>query len=391
MATPKFSILIPTRDRPATLRHTLATVLSQPGEDYEVVVADNCGTPETRQLIDQNAHPKLRYTRSEEILPMAQNWERGLDLCEGEYVTVLGDDDALLPSTLHATRKLIETTGAELLSWSPHTYWWPDTIVYWLRNLLVVNLGLEARERNSRRILQGFYTGELGMDWLPMIYSAFFHRSIIDEARRRYDGFFVPREAAPDIASAILGLHLTQNHVYSARPLSIRGNSGKSNGTAQWVRSLGQKQREIYFREERIGLEGMIHKALVPSPNLGIIVASTKLRCRETYFPHDAELTVDLLGVLYDMVGRLNAEPEAYDENLSDVEAFAAKLGVKLDPSLVPPKVPIERKPSWGPESHTDNRVSLAVNGDLAGLRNIEDAGRLVEALQYPVADYVRG
>src|SRR5258706_235826 len=70
MATPKFSILIPTRDRPATLRHTLATVLSQPGEDYEVVVADNCGTPETRQLIDQNAHPKLRYTRSEEILPM---------------------------------------------------------------------------------------------------------------------------------------------------------------------------------------------------------------------------------------------------------------------------------------------------------------------------------
>src|SRR5438046_750851 len=83
MTTPKFSVLIPTRDRPATLRHTLATVLSQPGDDYEVIVADNYGTPETRQLIDENARPNLRYTRSEEILPMAENWERGLELCEG--------------------------------------------------------------------------------------------------------------------------------------------------------------------------------------------------------------------------------------------------------------------------------------------------------------------
>lgn len=390
MTTPKFSILIPTRDRPATLRHTLATVLSQPGEDYEVVVADNCGTPETRQLVDQNAHPKLRYTRSDEILPMALNWERGLALCEGEYVTVLGDDDALIPSTLKAARKLIETTGTELLSWSPHIYWWPDTIVYWLRNLLVVNLGQELRERNSRRILSGFYAGELGMDYLPMIYCAFFHRSIIEEARRRYDGFFVPREAAPDISSAILGLHLTQNHVYSARPLSIRGNSGKSNGTAQWIRSLGQKQREIYFREERIGLEGMIHKSLIPSPNLSIIVASTKLRCRDAYFPQDQELSLDLLGVLHEMASRINMDPESYDENLSEVEAFAAKLGVKLDPSIVPPKVHVERKRSWGPETRQDNGTTLAVDGDLAGLRDIEDAGRLVEALQYPLADYVR-
>jgi hypothetical protein len=259
--------------------------------------------------------------------------------------------------------------------------------VYWLRNLLVVNLGQEARERDSRQALQGFYTAELGMDWLPMIYSAFFHRNIIEEARRRYDGFFVPIEAAPDLSSGILGLHLTRNHVYSARPLSIRGNSGKSNGTAQWARSLGQKQREIYFREERIGLEGMIHKALVPSPNLIIILASTKLRCREMYFPHDDALSVDLHGVLRDMLSRLNLEPEAYDENLSDCEAFAAKLGVKFDP---PPKVPIERKRSWGPDLRTDSSVTLAVNGDIAGLHNIEDAARQVEAMQYSVTDYVR-
>ena len=390
MTSPKFSVLIPTRDRPATLRHTLATVLSQPGEDYEVVVADNCGTPETRRLVEEQARPSLRYTRSDEILPMAQNWERGLDLCEGEYVTVLGDDDAFVPSTLGLARKLIEATQPELLFWAPHTYGWPDTIVYWFRNQLIVNLAEGAREQDSRETLRGFYGGEVTLEWLPMIYSAFFHRGIIDEARRRYDGFFVPKEAAPDIASGILGLHLTKYHICSDRPLSIRGNSGKSNGTAQWARSLGQKQREIYFREERIGLEGMIHKSLVPSPNLNVIVASAKLRCREKYFPHDAALSVDLQGVLSDIVNGLNLEPEAYEENLSDARALAAKLGVSLDPSLTPARVPRERKPSWGPGPGPDNRgVRLTVNGDLAGLRNIEDAARFIESLQRPLDDYV--
>jgi len=38
--------------------------------------------------------------RSGEVLPIADNWERGLAACVGGYVTILGDDDGFLPSTL---------------------------------------------------------------------------------------------------------------------------------------------------------------------------------------------------------------------------------------------------------------------------------------------------
>ena len=79
-----------------------------------------------------------------------------------------------------------------------------------------------------------------------------------------------------------------------------------------------------------------------------------------------------------------------YDENLSDVKALAAKLGVSLDASLPPPTVPKAHKLFWGPERGPDNNLKLWVNGDIAGLRNIEDAARLVEALQPPIADYAR-
>lgn len=388
---PRFSVLIPTRDRPATFRHTLATVASQPGDDYEIVVADNCSAPETRRIVEEFASPKIRYLRSDEILPMVENWERGLSLCSGEYVTVLGDDDGFVASSLDMARKLIAAAEPEIFSWPPHTYWWPDTIVPWHRNLLIVNLGNSARSVRSRDVLERFYRGAISFSSIPMIYNAFFHQGIIEEARRRFDGFFVPRDAAPDIASGILGLHVTEQYVVSERPLSIRGNSGKSNGTAHWARSLGAEHREAYYREERIGLQGIVHKSLIPSPNLSIVIASAKLKCKETYFPGDDALSVDLHGVLGEMIENLNLEPEAYEDNLHDIRVLAAKLGATLDPAAIPPKKPKERKFVWGPAVNEDKSIPvLSVNGNLAGLRNIADAAGIIEALLPPADSFLR-
>jgi glycosyltransferase involved in cell wall biosynthesis len=386
VSDPRFSILIPTRERPATFRHTLATVASQPGDDYEIVVADNCSGPETRAIVDELASPKIRYVRSAEILPMALNWEKGLALCRGEYVTVLGDDDALLPSSLDFARKLISLSQPEIICWNTHVYWWPDTIVPWLRNTLHVTTGSKILEQSSREALERFYRGQLSFGELPMIYNAFFHHDVIEEARRRYDGFFVPTDTSPDIASGILGLHLTQKHIYSSRPMSMRGNSGKSIGTAHWARSFGAERRESYVREERIGLQGIIHKSLIPSPNLHIHIASSKLKCKETYFPGDQQLDVDLLGVLEDMIITLNDWPEAYEENLDDVKALAARLGATLDAEKIPEKALIDRTPSWGPGLDKDNSIPYFImNGALAGVRHIGDATMMVEALLPPV------
>jgi glycosyltransferase involved in cell wall biosynthesis len=385
MSNIAFSILVPTRDRPETLRHTLATVASQPGDDYEIIVADNCGTPETRRVVEETGCSKIRYTRSEEVLPMSENWERGLELCSGEYVTVLGDDDALVPSALPLARRLVGLTHAEIIGWDPHVYWWPSTIAPWYRNLLVVLLGDDAMEISSREVLEKFYAGEVGMRQLPMIYTALFHRGVIEEAKRRYDGFFVPKDTAPDLASGILGMHITERHVRCTRPLSIRGNSAKSTGTAQWLRSLGAEQREKYFREERVGLEGMIHESLVPSPNLSVIVESVKLKCRDAYFPEDPVLDISRERLLAQLLATLNNEPEAYDDNLRDATALAAKLGVTLQASEIPERKLFTRTRVWGPTPNPDGTFSeWTINGDLAGLRHIGDAARLVEAFLTP-------
>lgn len=381
MTTPRFSILIPTRDRPVTFRHTLATVLAQAGDDFEVVVADNCSSPAVLQIIQEAQSSKIKYFRSDEILPMTKNWEIGLKQCSGEYITILGDDDGLVPSALTAARLLLDNTQAKVLNWALHTYWWPDTIVYWNSNRLNVTIGSGAHWYTSDSMLKGFYDGSIGFDRLPMIYSSFVHRDCIASVVAAHGAYFnLPQ--VPDVVSGVLNLLQTDRILYSLRPLSIRGNSGKSNGTAQWARSLGEKQRETYFREERAHLQEIIHPSLIPSPNLQILIASIKLQCKELFFPHRNDLNVSMPNLVHAILSTLNTDPDAYDDNLSEALALAEKHGVEIASENIPAKGVAFRKKYSGPiNDSTDNMKSIVVNCDLAGVQDVNAAARLADAV----------
>ena len=57
---PKFSILVPTRQRPDTLLATLATLIWHPGDDYEIVVAVSPGFDSRVMPPKKTAGPKPR-------------------------------------------------------------------------------------------------------------------------------------------------------------------------------------------------------------------------------------------------------------------------------------------------------------------------------------------
>jgi glycosyltransferase involved in cell wall biosynthesis len=390
MNKPQFSILIPTRDRAVTLRRTLETVVDQTGS-FEVLVADNASGPAVKVVIDEFAarYPNVRYLRSDSVLPMAENWERGVAACGGDYVTVLGDDDGLVPTALPCVAKLVAATRSEVVSWATHTYWWPDTIVYWMANRLYVTLTQNrAAMQDSRWVLKAFYAGHIDFGSLPMIYNAFVHRGLIDRAIARRGRYFYPADMAPDISSGILNLLETEKFAHSDRPLAVRGNSRNSTGTAQWARHLGAERRAAYRREEGTTIEETTHPDLIASQNLHIVVANVKLQCKRHYFPDDPELVVDPKLVLEHLVGQLNAEPEAYEENLADAHALAAKLGVDIA-ARVPAKQPVIRQLFQGPYGGASGFSGVCVNGDLAGIDHIADAVRFADAMNPPADKFL--
>ena len=74
MAENLYSIIMPTRERADVLHFAIKTVLKLNCSNFELIVVDNCSSPETRQVVDAFASPNIRYFRSSERLSMAGNW-----------------------------------------------------------------------------------------------------------------------------------------------------------------------------------------------------------------------------------------------------------------------------------------------------------------------------
>ena len=65
---PRFSVCIPTRQRHHTLPYSVASVLAQTFDDYELIVQDNFSSDETYHSIKDIGDPRLKYVRSDRRL-----------------------------------------------------------------------------------------------------------------------------------------------------------------------------------------------------------------------------------------------------------------------------------------------------------------------------------
>jgi glycosyltransferase involved in cell wall biosynthesis len=106
--TLKYSILLPTRNRLEYLRLAVESVLRQDVTDWQLVISDNASEQDIGGFVDSLDDPRIVYSRAERLLPVTENWNRALDLSEGSYVVMLGDDDALLDGYL---RRMDELTA----------------------------------------------------------------------------------------------------------------------------------------------------------------------------------------------------------------------------------------------------------------------------------------
>jgi glycosyltransferase involved in cell wall biosynthesis len=107
----KFSILLPTRNRLELLTFAVQSVLDQDYPDWEIVVSDNASDDDVRGFLGEVADPRIRYVRSNTLLPVTENWNRALDNSSGDYVVMLGDDDCLLQGCLSTASKVLFDHG----------------------------------------------------------------------------------------------------------------------------------------------------------------------------------------------------------------------------------------------------------------------------------------
>lgn len=104
----KFSVLIPTKNRLDLLKLAVESVRNQDYDHWELAIADNCSDSDVRGYVESLNDSRVLFTRADEPVSVTENWNRAMRLSQGDYVIMLGDDDALLGGYFRTMRQLIE-------------------------------------------------------------------------------------------------------------------------------------------------------------------------------------------------------------------------------------------------------------------------------------------
>ncbi len=117
----KVTIIIPTYKRVNLFKESLDSALQLEGfSDYEVLVIDNDDNfdmkTDTEILLDNYNDDRLFYYKNRKNLGMTGNWNRGIELARGEWLTILHDDDLLYPNFLKEMFEIIDNKDLDLLT-----------------------------------------------------------------------------------------------------------------------------------------------------------------------------------------------------------------------------------------------------------------------------------
>jgi glycosyltransferase involved in cell wall biosynthesis len=366
-----FSIVIPTRARPDTLRHALRTVMAQTDGDFEVIVHESGEDPATAAAVAEFDDRRIRYFKTGEPVRMTENWERALAHVRGDYVLFIGDDDGLLPDACAVARSILQAHPNDILSWSHGlaSYYWPRYFDPELANWLFASCGekLDCAVNSSRLLLELFYRFRKTYMDLPMVYNSFVPRSLIERVRRLRGCYFLG--SYPDVSSGIVNLCFSSEFLRCNRPLSVNGASHHSSGHA-FTRS-GDGEMQARATALAYG-EVPLHPTMIRSFDQTLCIANDMLNIKQELFP-DKGPQLSYAQMLEETARHIHEIPSQYDAVLADCRAIARMNGIDFDESQLLPREPIAKSPRRERREVQFGTIFLELDGSRRGFTNVSD------------------
>lgn len=249
---PKFTVIIPTRARADVLHAALKTVVAQDYDNLEILVSDNFSEDDTAEIVGSFDDPRIRYINTGRRLSMSHNWEFALSHVEKGWVTILGDDDGLLPGALVKVSELAANYGVSAVRSSTCKYRWPRKDGTGARLSIPMQRGVEMRD--SKAWLQKTLEGRATYMDLPMLYTGgFADMQVMHEIKARMGAFY--SSCIPDVYSGVAITSVTPDYLYSHAPLAIAGISKHSTGTSHFSRPPSDNEMtptQRFMSEENI-------------------------------------------------------------------------------------------------------------------------------------------
>lgn len=127
--SPRFSVLLPTRNGGAFIADCIHSVLHQDFDSFELVVSDNANDDATPAVLAGISNARLKVVRQPVKLPVQENWNAALAAAQGDYFLMLGDDDYLAPDTLRRLDSILSSyCDPDCILFNGYSYVAPNSI-----------------------------------------------------------------------------------------------------------------------------------------------------------------------------------------------------------------------------------------------------------------------
>lgn len=265
---PRFTVIIPQKDRAEYLVHTLRTCMIQDYPNFEIIVSDDCSSDDSVRVVRDlmQVDRRIKLFAHERHLGMRENFEFALNQVAPGYVIALGGDDGLVPGCITRMHEILRTTRRELLTWPLAGFTYPDrpggeNIVY-----------IERRKDRGVRFLRSSEflstiarTFRYQVSECPMFYmKGVASTALIDRVKARTpDGTFYVCPT-PDGFSGIVLAGEVEDFAFTDEPLSIGGTTIKSQGiNYQKTDGDAREKAERFFRDN---VGRAMHRELASQP-----------------------------------------------------------------------------------------------------------------------------
>jgi len=232
--TPLLSIVIPTRNREDYCIHALNHILSFDEQDFELIIQDNSDTTRILDYIKKNQDSRLKYHFTPEPINSVKNLDYAISLATGKYITMIGDDDTVLPTIFNVVQYANKFGYDTISQKNVIPYFWPNSLGTGSSGELHLKQFSSQKKmpdvkKNVNLFLKNGMIDYLSFDF-PKVYHGIVSKNVLDKVKNKTGHYF--GGLSPDIYAAMSLSFFTERFIVIDFPFTI-GGVCKSSSTAE--------------------------------------------------------------------------------------------------------------------------------------------------------------
>lgn len=382
----KFSIIIPTKNRQYTALHAIKSCTLSRYDKIEIVVTDCSDDDSLRSQTKNLSDVRIKYFYHSDNLSMKENWEFGVSQATGDYIGIIGDDDALMPDGLVLASELLKLDPAPVLSCYGPSYKWPDYPLLNRQNFISLKLPTTViKEKKPIVRLLKYYNFEHSSGTGPGIYHGLVSKKFLQMLKAKRGAFFV--DPVPDFDSGYCTLLYADHYLRTTYPIFVSGHCGASNSGAMQTRSSNSEALSRFANEASTNLDYLLTSDLNKIVTNPAVIVSAMIRflpeVNKVLKKKKIKLNKQkMFNLIAKSIGQ-GYENTTFKADVTILQNLAKTW--RVSPKEIPSSKPIvvglikDKGCTKNSIAKTNPIRDLVIDADRLGVRDIQDAIQIIE------------